>query len=234
MLRVNDLDVFYGDAQALWGVSMTIDPGEVVSVVGSNGAGKSTLVNAIMGILKARRGIILLDDVDLAGVPGHRTCRAGVAIVPEGRRLFPYLTVKDNLDLGAFNKEARSHHEQSLERVHHLFPRLAERSDQVAGSLSGGEQQMLAIGRALMARPRLLLMDEPSLGLAPVIVDEVFEVIETVRASGVGVLLVEQNVQRALDISTRAYLLSEGRIVMEGKASDLARDPEIRRAVLGV
>lgn len=234
MLRVSDLDVFYGDAQALWDVSMTIDEGEVVSVVGSNGAGKSTLVNAIMGILRARRGSIVLDGVDLSGVPGHSTCRAGVAIVPEGRRLFPYLSVRDNLDLGSFNKEARDHHEDSLAAVLEMFPRLAERSTQVAGSLSGGEQQMVAIGRALMARPRLLLMDEPSLGLAPVIVDEVFDVIQTVQANGVSVLLVEQNVQRALDISSRAYLLSEGRITMEGTADEMTNDPEVRRAVLGV
>lgn len=234
MLQVSDLDVFYGDAQALWGVSMTIDEGEVVSVVGSNGAGKSTLVNTIMGILRARRGSIVLDGVDLSGLPGHSTCRAGVAIVPEGRRLFPYLSVKDNLDLGAFNKQARSDHEESLATVLEMFPRLAERSTQVAGSLSGGEQQMVAIGRALMAKPRLLLMDEPSLGLAPVIVDEVFDVIQAVQTSGVSVLLVEQNVQRALDISSRAYLLSEGRITMEGTAADMSQDPEIRRAVLGV
>jgi branched-chain amino acid transport system ATP-binding protein len=234
MLQVDELDVFYGDAQALWRVSMSIASGEVVSVVGSNGAGKSTLVGAIMGMLRARHGRIVFDGSDLAGMPGHRTCQAGVAIVPEGRRLFPFLTVRDNLDLGAFNKGARVHHEESLQRVLALFPRLAERSDQLAGSLSGGEQQMVAIGRALMARPRLLLMDEPSLGLAPVIVDEVFEVIESVRATGVSVLLVEQNVQRALDISTRAYLLSEGRIVSEGAADEMSRDPAVRRAVLGV
>lgn len=234
MLEVSDLDVFYGDAQALWDISMTIGPAEVVSVIGSNGAGKSTLVNAVMGIQKAKRGRILLDGADLTAMPGHRTCRAGVSIVPEGRRLFPALSVRDNLDLGAFNTEARDHHAESLHRVHTLFPRLAERQSQMAGSLSGGEQQMVAIGRALMARPRLLLMDEPSLGLAPVVVDEVFEVIETVRSGGVGVLLVEQNVQRALDISSRAYLLAEGRIVMEGVASDLASNPDVRRAVLGV
>jgi branched-chain amino acid transport system ATP-binding protein len=234
MLEVTGLDVYYGDAQALWEVSMHIGEAEVVSVVGPNGAGKSTLVNAVMGIQPARQGRIVMDDVDITGVPGHRTCRAGVAIVPEGRRLFPALTVGDNLDLGAFNKRARQHHAESLEWVYALFPWMAERQTQHAGSLSGGEQQMVAIGRALMARPRLLLMDEPSLGLAPLIVDEVFEVIETVRAEGVGVLLVEQNVQRALDISSRAYLLSEGRIVMEGPGQELAESPEIRRAVLGV
>lgn len=234
MLQVNDLDVFYGDAQALWDVSVEVGQAEVVAIVGSNGAGKSTLVNTIMGILKARRGRIVVDDVDLVEVPSHQTCRAGVAIVPEGRRLFPGLTVQDNLDLGAYDRSVREHHDESLGRVHALFPRLAERKDQLAGSLSGGEQQMLAIGRALMARPRLLLMDEPSLGLAPMVVDEVFEVIETVRDEGVGVLLVEQNVQRALEVSSRGYLLAEGRVVMEGAAAELAQNPELRSAVLGM
>jgi branched-chain amino acid transport system ATP-binding protein len=234
MLQVDDLDVFYGDAQALWGVSLTVDSGEVVSIVGSNGAGKSTLVNSIMGILRPRRGRIVVDDQDVTDIPGHRVCRAGVAIVPEGRRLFPALTVDDNLDLGAFNRVAREHYEQSLQSVHALFPRLADRRSQLAGSLSGGEQQMLAIGRALMARPRLLLMDEPSLGLAPVVVDEVFDVIQTVRDQGVSVLLVEQNAQMAFDVSTRAYLLAEGRVVMEGAAQRLAKSPEVREAVLGL
>ena len=234
MLQVNDLDVFYGDAQALWGVSISVDDGEVVSIVGSNGAGKTTLVNAIMGIRRARRGRIVVGDEDVSEIPGHRVCRAGVAIVPEGRRLFPAMSVEDNLDLGAFNRVAREHYDESLTWVHDLFPRLADRRSQVAGSLSGGEQQMLAIGRALMARPRLLLMDEPSLGLAPVVVDEVFEVIETVRDEGVSVLLVEQNAQMALDVSSRAYLLAEGRVVMEGEADGLARSPEVRDAVLGL
>jgi branched-chain amino acid transport system ATP-binding protein len=234
MLRVDDIDVFYGDAQALWKVSVTVDDGEVVSIVGANGAGKSTLVNSIMGILRPRRGKIALDDQDITDTPGHRVCRAGVAIVPEGRRLFPALSVADNLDLGAFNRVARESYTESLTWVQTLFPRLAERRTQVAGSLSGGEQQMLAIGRALMARPRLLLMDEPSLGLAPVIVDEVFDFIQTVRDEGVGVLLVEQNAQMALDVSSRAYLLAEGRVVMEGDAQDLADSPEIRSTVLGL
>jgi branched-chain amino acid transport system ATP-binding protein len=234
MLRVDDIDVFYGDAQALWGVSITVDTGEVVSIVGANGAGKSTLVNSIIGILRPRRGTIALDDQDITDIPGHRVCRAGAAIVPEGRRLFPALSVADNLDLGAFNRVARESYSESLEWVQTLFPRLAERRSQAAGSLSGGEQQMLAIGRALMARPRMLLMDEPSLGLAPVIVDEVFDVIQTVRDEGVGVLLVEQNAQMALDVSSRAYLLAEGRVVLEGAARDLADSSEIRSTVLGL
>ncbi len=234
MLQVTDLDVFYGDAQALWGASVTVGSGEVVSIVGSNGAGKSTLVNAIMGILRPRRGRIVLDDQDVTETPGHRMCRAGVAIVPEGRRLFPSMSVEDNLDLGAFNRVARAHYEESLQWVHTLFPRLADRRSQLAGSLSGGEQQMLAIGRGLMARPRLLLMDEPSLGLAPVVVDEVFDVIETVRDEGVSVLLVEQNAQMALDVSSRAYLLAEGRVVMDGTAEELAKSREVRNSVLGL
>ncbi len=234
MLEVTDLDVFYGDAQALWDVSLSIGEAEVVCIVGSNGAGKSTLVSAVMGILRARSGRITFNGVDITHLPGHRLCREGMAIVPEGRRLFPGLTVRDNLELGAYNRRARSVSSETMEWVLTLFPRLGERAGQLAGNLSGGEQQMAAIGRALMARPHLLLMDEPSLGLAPVIVDEVFEVIETIRAQGVSVALVEQNVSRALAISTRAYLLAEGRIVIEGEAGDLAKDPEVVRAVLGV
>jgi len=233
MLDVTDLDVFHGDAQALWGVTVTVGEGEVVSVVGSNGAGKTTLVNALMGMNRSRRGRIVFDNVDLTALAAHRTCRYGIAIVPEGRRLFPGLSVQDNLDLGAFNHEARSHRAESLARVHELFPRLSERKEQLAGSLSGGEQQMVAIGRALMARPRLLLMDEPSLGLAPVIVDEVFRVIEALRSQGMSVVLVEQSVQRALEISDRAYLLAEGRIVKEGSAADLANSPEVYVTILG-
>ncbi len=233
MLRVSDLDVFYGDAQALWGASVTVEGGEVVSIVGSNGAGKTTLVKAVMGMLPACSGRVELDGMELTSRPGHRICQAGIAIVPEGRRLFPSLSVQANLDLGAFNQTARQHTAESMEWVHTLFPRLAERRDQVAGSLSGGEQQMVAIGRAIMTRPRFLLMDEPSLGLAPVVVDEVFDVIDTVRGQGVGVLLVEQNVRRALAISTRGYLLSEGRVVLEGSATDLAEDPIVRQTVLG-
>lgn len=234
MLEVTELNVFYGDAQALWDVSLTVDQGEVVSIVGSNGAGKSTLVNSLMGILKARSGKVTFDGTDITALAGHRICREGMAIVPEGRRLFPGLSVRDNLDLGAYNRNARTFGSESLEWVLTLFPRLGERRDQLAGNLSGGEQQMVAIGRALMARPRILLMDEPSLGLAPVIVDEMFHVIETIRGQGVSVVLVEQNVSRALAISSRAYLLSEGRIVLEGRADDLAKNPEVGRAVLGV
>jgi len=234
MLEIRGLDVRYGEAHALWDVDLEVGDGEVVCIVGSNGAGKTTLVQAIAGMLPIAGGTVRIGGADVAGQPAHVVCRAGVAIVPEGRRIFPGLTVGDNLDLGAYRREARGFHAESLDRVRTLFPRLAERRRQLAGSLSGGEQQMLAIGRALMARPRLLLMDEPSLGLAPVIVDEVFDVIDTINRAGMSVLLVEQNVERALEISHRGYLLSEGRIGLEGPAADLLANDELRQAMLGI
>ncbi len=234
MLEVRSLDVFYGDARALTEVDLDVAATEIVSIVGPNGAGKSTLVNTVAGIHRAARGRISVDGADVTRLPGHRVCRFGVAIVPEGRRIFPAMSVQDNLDLGAYRREARADYAESLAWVHELFPRLRERARQAAGSLSGGEQQMVAIGRALMARPRLLLLDEPSLGLAPVIVDEVFDVLQTVHRRGVAILLVEQNVQRALEISNRAYLLVEGRIAMQGSPADLMSSDEVRRQVLGV
>jgi branched-chain amino acid transport system ATP-binding protein len=234
MLELRDVDVFYGDAQALWGISLDLADGEVGCIIGPNGAGKSTLVNAIAGLHRVAHGRIALDGVDLARLPPHRVCDAGVAIVPEGRRIFPALSVRDNLDLGAYRRDARRRSAESLAWVLGLFPRLAERQSQVCGSLSGGEQQMLAVGRALMARPRLLLLDEPSLGLAPVIVDGLFDVIATINAAGVAVLLVEQNVERALEVAVRGYLLSEGRIVLGGTSAELADSPQVRTTVLGI
>jgi branched-chain amino acid transport system ATP-binding protein len=234
MLEVRGLDVRYGDAAALWDVALDVGDGEVVSIVGPNGAGKSTLVNTIGGLHRPAAGSIVMDGHDVTSLAAHRVCAHGLAIVPEGRRIFPDMSVRDNLDLGAYRSEARARHADSLEWVYGLFPRLKERTAQRAGTLSGGEQQMLAIGRALMAQPRLLLMDEPSLGLAPVIVDEVFNVIETIHAAGVSVLLVEQNAQRAFDVSDRGYLLTEGRIALSGTATELAANEEIRRLVLGV
>jgi len=234
VLEVRGIDVFYGEAQALRELDLDVADGEVVCIVGPNGAGKTTLVHAIAGMLPIRRGSVRVDGTDVAGQPAHLVCRSGVAIVPEGRRIFPGMTVGDNLDLGAYRREVRSSHDDSLAWVHRLFPRLLERSDQLAGNLSGGEQQMLAIGRALMARPRLLLMDEPSLGLAPVIVDGVFDVIGEINRAGVSVLLVEQNVQRALEIADRGYLLSEGRIALHGTAAELLANAELRRTVLGL
>ena len=234
MLEIRDLDVFYGEAQALWGVDLDVHDGEVACIVGSNGAGKTTMVQAIAGMLPASRGSVRVGGTEVAGQPAHRVCHSGVAIVPEGRRIFPGMTVADNLELGAYRAEARANRDESRRWVHSLFPRLQERAGQLAGSLSGGEQQMLAIGRALMARPRLLLMDEPSLGLAPVIVDGVFDVIGEINRTGVSVLLVEQNVERALEIASRGYVLSEGRIVLHGSAGDLLANAELRRTVLGL
>jgi branched-chain amino acid transport system ATP-binding protein len=234
LLDVRGLDVHYGDAQALWSVDLTVGPGETVCVVGPNGAGKSTLVNAIAGLRPGSRGEILVGGSDVATLPGHRVCERGVAIVPEGRRVFVGMTVADNLALGAYRSGARRQHRATLVQVHELFPRLAERSGQLAGSLSGGEQQMVAIGRALMARPTLLLLDEPSLGLAPIVVDEVYDAIGTIASSGVSVLVVEQDVPRALAVSQRAYLLSEGRVVTSGTPAELTDSAEVRRTVLGL
>jgi len=234
MLEVHGLDAFYGEAAALSGVDLRLDAGEIVCVVGPNGAGKSTLVNVIAGLHRASRGSIVMDGRDLARTASHRVCDAGIAIVPEGRRIFPRMSVLENLELGAYRRAARASRDERLGWVYELFPRLNERTGQVAGSLSGGEQQMLAIGRALMASPRVLLMDEPSLGLAPVIVDEVFETIGTIHAAGVGVLLVEQNVERALRIASRGYLLAEGRIMLDGSSGELRGSEVMRRTVLGL
>jgi branched-chain amino acid transport system ATP-binding protein len=233
VLEVRGLDVRYGDARALDAVDIDVAEGEVVSIVGPNGAGKSTLVNTIAGIHRAARGRIVMDGEDVTRVASHRVCRHGLAIVPEGRRIFPEMTVRENLELGAYRPEARARRETTLRWVHELFPKLRDRAEQAAGSLSGGEQQMVAIGRALMAAPRLLLLDEPSLGLAPIIVDEVFEVVRTIHASGVSVLLVEQNVRRALEASDRGYLLSEGHIVMAGTSAELLASEDVQRSVLG-
>lgn len=234
MLEIRDLDAYYGDARALWGVDLDIAEGEIVSIVGPNGAGKSTLVNAIAGMHRTVRGRITLGGVELTGVAAHRVCEHGVAVVPEGRRVFPAMSVYDNLCLGAYRKGAREGYIEVLAEVYRLFPVLSDRYEQLAATLSGGEQQMLAIGRALMARPQLLILDEPSLGLAPVIVDEVFDVISSINAGGVSVLLVEQDVERALAISSRAYLLSEGRIVLSGTADELRRSSDVRESVLGL
>jgi branched-chain amino acid transport system ATP-binding protein len=234
VLEVRDLEVRYGDARALEGVAIDVADGEIVSIVGPNGAGKSTLVNTLAGLHRATRGHIVMDSDDVSRLAAHQVCRRGIAIVPEGRRIFPDLTVRDNLELGAYRREARSRRDATIEWVHELFPRLHDRAPQRAGSLSGGEQQMLAIGRALMAQPRLLLLDEPSLGLAPIVVDGLFETIRAINASGVGVLLVEQNVRRALEASARGYLLAEGRIVLAGEREELLTSDAVRRSVLGI
>jgi branched-chain amino acid transport system ATP-binding protein len=234
MLEVRGLEAAYGEALALRGIDLRVETGEIVAVVGPNGAGKSTLVNVVSGLHRVRAGRVEMDGVEISGLAAHRFCDQGIAIVPEGRRLFPRMTVRENLDLGAYRRSARPDRDASIAWVHELFPRLAERSTQLAGSLSGGEQQMVAIGRALMAQPRALLLDEPSLGLAPVVVDAVFDAIAAIHASGVSVLLVEQNVDRSLSIASRAYLLMEGRVAMEGPADKLLRSDEMRATVLGL
>jgi branched-chain amino acid transport system ATP-binding protein len=234
VLEVKGLSAFYGDAQALHSVDLRIDDGEIVSVVGPNGAGKTTLVNSLAGLLTDREGEIALDRVDLMHLPGHRVCEHGVAIVPEGRRVFAGMSVRDNLSLGAYRRSARAASADRLSMVYDLFPVLRGRVGQRAGTLSGGEQQMLAIGRALMSGPRLLLLDEPSLGLAPVVVDTLFDVLQDINGAGVSMLLVEQNVTRALAISQRGYLLSEGSILRSGTGEALLHDPEVQRVCLGI
>ena len=233
MLEVKALNVSYGQARALWGVDLQVGEGEIVSIVGVNGAGKSTLVNTIAGLLRPDSGQLLMDGQDLAKAPSHTICAHGIAIVPEGRRILPEMSVQDNLDLGAYRVAVRAKHQERLEWIHSLFPILSQRSNQFAGTLSGGEQQMLAIGRALMSGPRLLLLDEPSLGLAPVIVDKIFDVIEQIKDS-VSVCMVEQNITRALAISSRGYVLQEGRIVLADTSDALLANDDVRRACLGV
>ena len=234
MLDVHDLEVWYGAAPALWGVSLTLRAGELLAVVGPNGAGKTTLINALCGIERARAGRIVVDGVDVTRLPSHRFCAAGIAVVPEGRRLFTAMTVRENLELGSHLPRARAERAESLAAALELFPALAEKLASPAGELSGGQQQMVAIARALMARPRLLLLDEPSLGLSPLIVADMFDAVGRINAQGVSVLLVEQNVEVALSLSDRAYVLEEGRIVAEGEPAELLARPEIQRAYLGV
>ncbi len=233
MLEVRDLQVAYGAARALWGVSLEVRDGEMLYVVGPNGAGKTTLINAIAGILRTRGGSIGFEGRDITRLPPHRFCAAGIAIVPEGRRLFTGMSVLENLELGSYLPAAKAYRGESLEAAIALFPVLKEKLASPAGELSGGQQQMVAIARALMARPRLLLLDEPSLGLSPLIVHDVFAAIRKINAEGVSVLLVEQNVAMAMAISDRAYVLEEGRIVAEGEPHALLAHPEIQRAYLG-
>jgi branched-chain amino acid transport system ATP-binding protein len=234
VFEVKEIDVFYGDAQALYGLSLQVREGEVVTLVGANGAGKTTTLRAISGLLPVARGEIAFEGRSLLGVPAHRRAELGIALVPEGRELWPQLTVRENLELGAYGKAARRHLSGSLERVYELFPVVKERSRQVAGSMSGGEQQMVAIARALMTRPRVLMFDEPSLGLAPVVVSQVFDTIRRLHAEGLTILLVEQNLKKALEMADRGYVVETGSISIEGTAADLLADPTIRSAYLGV
>ena len=234
MLELRAIAARYGAAPALRDVSVTMGAGELVCVVGPNGAGKTTLINVIAGIHRAAAGAIVLDGTDLARWPAHRFCDAGIALVPEGRRLFTTMTVRENLELGSYRAAAKANRRTSLEQVCARFPVLGTCLDRLAGTLSGGQQQMLAIGRALMAQPRILLLDEPSLGLAPIIVLEMFDLIRRVNAEGTAVLLVEQNVAMALEVARRAYVLEEGSIVAEGEPAALLSQPHIRRAYLGL
>lgn len=234
MLEIRNLAVDYGKHRALHGVSLDVAEGEIVVMLGANGAGKSTLLKAIAGLVPSRPGAFVdFDSRPLVGVVAHNVLEHGIALVPEGRGVFPDLTVAENLSLGAYARRARAEEKQNLERVFELFPRLAERRRQIVATMSGGEQQMVAIGRALMSSPRLLMLDEPSLGLAPVLVGELFEVLPVVRRSGVGLLIVEQNVQLSLAIADRAYLMEAGRIVGGGPAAELRQDPAVQNAFLG-
>ena len=234
MLELKDVSAGYGSFQALFGVSLKVDVGEAVAVIGPNGAGKTTLLRVISKLIETTQGALVMDGRQYNDVPAHSVISMGIAQVPEGRRLFPRLTVEDNLRMGAFIPAARAGYDERLEFVYSLFPRMKERRDQMAGTLSGGEQQMCAIGRALMSGPKLLLLDEPSAGLAPVIVQSIFDLIRKIRSEGYTVLIVEQNIQQVLKVVDRAYLLETGRIRMSGPAKELLESEEIRRAYLGI
>ena len=234
MLQLQDVQVNYGAAPALWDVSLTVNTGELVSVIGPNGAGKTTLIHAVMGLNRLKSGQVLWEGEDISRLPAHRLCERGLALVPESRRLFTGMTVRENLELGAMHPAARLARAHTLEKVCDLFPMVKEKLAQPAGTLSGGQQQMVAIGRAMMALPKLLLLDEPSLGLAPIIVVDMFRVIQTIHREGTAVMLVEQNVGRALAISSRTYVLENGRIIVSGQSNELRSRPEIKQAYLGL
>ena len=232
LLKVDNLHVYYGSIHAIKGISFEVNEGEIVTLIGANGAGKSTTLNTVAGLLKPRSGSILLHDQNIVGVPADKIVSKGMALCPEGRRIFLQMTVRDNLEMGGYTRP-NSELEESIENVYDHFPRLKERYKQVAGTLSGGEQQMLAMGRALMSKPKLMMMDEPSMGLAPILVEQIFDIIRELKHAGTTILLVEQNAQMALSIADRAYVLETGKIVNEGSASDLLHDDSVRRAYLG-
>jgi branched-chain amino acid transport system ATP-binding protein len=232
LLDVEDIHTYYGNIEALKGVSLTVEEGEIVTLIGSNGAGKSTTLRSISGLTAPREGSIRLDGTDIAGTPPQEIVRAGVALSPEGRHCFQRMTVRENLDMGAYlRRDDRVN--DDLERIFDLFPRLKEREKQKAGTMSGGEQQMLAMGRALMAEPRLLLLDEPSMGIAPILVERIYETIAEINRQGMTILLVEQNANFALDVSARGYVLATGKVVLSNSASALRDDPEVQKAYLG-
>ena len=232
LLKVDNLHVYYGSIHAIKGVSFEVNEGEIVTLIGANGAGKSTTLNTIAGLLKPHSGSIMLHDQNIVGVPADKIVSKGMALCPEGRRIFLQMTVLENLEMGGYTRP-NSELEESIENVYDHFPRLKERYKQVAGTLSGGEQQMLAMGRALMSKPKLMMMDEPSMGLAPILVEQIFDIIRELKRAGTTILLVEQNAQMALSIADRAYVLETGKIVNEGSAYDLLHDDSVRRAYLG-
>ena len=233
MLEIKDIEVFYGMIQAIKGVSFEVNEGEVIALIGANGAGKTTILHSITGLIAPKKGQILFEGQDITPTPAHKIVSMGMAHVPEGRRVFAQLTVLENLKMGTFTRKDKDEIEESMIRVYKRFPRLEERKNQMAGTLSGGEQQMLAMGRALMSRPRIILMDEPSMGLSPIFVNEIFDIIREVSEGGTTVLLVEQNAKKALAIADRAYVLETGKIVLDGKAEDLLNDDSVKKAYLG-
>ena len=233
MLEVRDLQVYYGMIHAIKGISFDVNQGEVIALIGANGAGKTTTLHTITGLLAPKSGSVLFEGKDITKVPAHKIVSMGMAHVPEGRRVFAELSVYENLKMGAYTRKDKKEIEESLANVYKRFPRLEERKNQVAGTLSGGEQQMLAMGRALMSKPKIILMDEPSMGLSPIFVNEIFDIIRAVSESGTTVLLVEQNAKKALSISDRAYVLETGTITMSGKAKDLLEDEAVKKAYLG-
>ena len=233
MLKVTDLQVYYGVIQAIKGISFEVNEGEVIALIGANGAGKTTILHTITGLVEAKGGTVEFEGTNITKMPGHKIVTLGMAHVPEGRRVFAELTVLENLKLGAYTRKDKNEIEASLQMVYKRFPRLEERKNQLAGTLSGGEQQMLAMGRALMSHPKIILMDEPSMGLSPIFVNEIFDIIKEVSASGTTVLLVEQNAKKALSNADRAYVLETGKIVLEGDAKELMNDESVKKAYLG-
>ena len=233
MLEVKDLEVNYGVIKAIKGVSFEVNEGEVISLIGANGAGKTTILHAVSGLLNKTAGTVMFEGKDITKIPAHKIVYMGMSHVPEGRRVFAQLTVLENLKLGAYTRKDKNELNETLEKVYKSFPRLEERKNQLAGTLSGGEQQMLAMGRALMAHPRLILMDEPSMGLSPIFVEEIFNIIKEISASGTTVLLVEQNAKKALSIADRAYVLETGNITLSGDAKTLMNDESVKKAYLG-
>ena len=233
MLEVKDLEVYYGVIQAIKGISFHVDKWEVIALIGANCAGKTTTLHTVTGLISPKNGHVLFEGKDITKVPAHKIVSMGMAHVPEGRRVFAELSVYENLKMGAYTRKDKNEIEESLKNVYKRFPRLEERKNQMAGTLSGGEQQMLAMGRALMSKPKIILMDEPSMGLSPIMVNEIFDIIRSVSESGTTVLLVEQNAKKALAIADRAYVLETGKIVLEGKAKDLLEDDSIKQAYLG-